>query len=145
MKKFYFTDRLGIKIAANLHLPQNFSENEKYPAIIISDPVGCVKEQTAGIYAQKLAEKNFIALALDAPFQGESNGQPRFQERPFTRVEDIRSAADFLVTLNFVDDKKIAVLGICAGGGYAVNAAMSERRIKVVALSTPVDGGREYA
>ena len=143
MKTVFFTDKFGIEIAANLHLPEDFDESKKYPTIIISGPAGCVKEQTAGLYAEKLSENGFVTIALDSPFQGESKGNPRFQESPYVRVEDIRSAVDFLVTLPYVDENKIGALGICAGGGYVASAAMTERRIKAIALSSPVDGGRE--
>ena len=143
MRTVFFKDRFGIEIAANVHFPDGFDEAGKYPAVVISGPAGCVKEQTAGLYAGKLAESGFVAIALDSPFQGQSKGDPRFQESPYVRVEDIRSAVDYLVTLSYVDEDRIGALGICAGGGYVASAAMTERRIKAVALASPVDGGRE--
>ena len=142
-KKVSFTNKIGIHIVGIIHFPDEFDEHKKYPSIIVSPPAGGAKEQTAGIYASKLAGKGFITLAVDASYQGESGGEPRYKEDPIARVEDIRSAVDYLTTLYFVDEERIGVLGICAGGGYAVSAAMTERRIKAVATSVPVNGGRE--
>lgn len=130
--------------AANLHLPDNFDETLTYSAIVCVHPGGSVKEQTAGLYAEELAKKGFVALAYDASFQGESGGEPRYLEDPALRVEDIRYAVDYLTTLNFVDKNSIGLLGICAGGGYAVNAALKERRIKAVATVSGVNIGRAF-
>ena len=110
----------SIEMAANLFLPEGFSESKKYPAIAVAHPGGGVKEQTAGLYASKLAEEGFVTLAFDASYQGESSGEPRQLENPSTRVEDISAAIDYLTTLPYVDRDSIGVLGICAGGGYAV-------------------------
>ena len=131
----------NIKIAGNLYMPKNFQPGKKYPAIITVHPGGGVKEQTSGLYAMKLAEKGFITLAFDATHQGESEGEPRFIEIPTERVEDIRSAVDYLTTLPQVDAEKIGVLGICAGGGYSVSASQTEHRIKAVATVSGVDVG----
>lgn len=141
--KASFDNRFGIKIVGNVHYPDNFDESKKYPALIVVPPAGGAKEQTAGVYAGKMAENDFISIAIDASFQGESGGEPRYQENPAARVEDIRSAVDYLVTLPYVDENRIGVLGICAGGGYAASAAMTEHRIKAVGLSVPVNGGAE--
>ncbi|QDH81157.1 alpha/beta hydrolase [Echinicola soli] len=143
MRKVKFKNR-NWDTAANLHLPYNFDETQNYPAIVCVHPGGSVKEQTAGLYAGKLAKKGFIALAYDASFQGESGGEPRYLEAPTTRVEDIRYAVDHLTTLNFVDKNRIGLLGICAGGGYAANAALEERRIRAVATVSGVNIGRAF-
>ncbi|MFH4338929.1 dienelactone hydrolase family protein, partial [Acinetobacter baumannii] len=82
--------------------------------------------------AEKLAEQGYVTLAFDASYQGESEGAPRYMEEPAARGGDIRSAGDYLTTLSYIDEERIGVLGVCAGGGYAVNAAMTERRIKAV-------------
>ena len=141
-KVFYLKQCDNIKIAAEIYVPKEFDKNKEYPAIIVVHPAGGVKEQTAGLYAQKLAEKGFVTLAYDAAYQGESGGEPRYVEDPASRVEDIRSAVDYLTTLPFVDKDNIGVLGICAGGGYAFNAAETEMRIKAVATVSAFDLGR---
>lgn len=143
MQKVQFTNHLGIAVAGALHTPSDFDPKRRYAAIITVSPAGGTKEQTAGLYARKLAERGFVALAFDPSFQGESGGQPRYQENPTARIEDVRAAVDHLVTLPFVDETRIGVLGICAGGGYAVSAAMTERRIAAIATAVPVNGGKE--
>ncbi len=143
MKNITFKDRMGITIGGLLQFPENFNEKATYPAIISVPPAGGIKEQTAGLYAEKLAKLGYVTLAIDAPFQGDSDGEIRYQESPYVRIEDIRSAVDFLVTLPYVDEERIGLLGICAGGGYAMSATMTERRIKALGLVVPVNGGRE--
>ena len=132
------------KMAGNLYLPKNMEQGKKYPAIITVHPGGGVKEQTSGLYARKLAEQGFITLAYDASHQGESEGVLRYLENPTERVEDIRSAVDYLTTLPQVDTEKIGVVGICAGGGFAVSAAQTEHRIKAVATASAVDIGTTF-
>ncbi|WP_336963059.1 alpha/beta hydrolase [Chryseobacterium contaminans] len=142
MKAVKFKNR-NWDIAGNLQLPKDFDETKKYPAIVCAHPISSCKEQTAGnIYGKALAEAGFITLAFDASNQGESGGEVRFLEDPAIRVEDFRCAADFLTTLNYVDDEKIGVLGICGGGGYAANAAMTERRFKAVVTVVGANYGR---
>ena len=141
-KVYYNQAYSNIKIAGELYKPENFNESKKYPAVIVVHPAGGVKEQVAGLYAKKLAEKGFVTLAYDAAYQGESGGEPHFLENPASRVEDVRSAVDYLTTLHFVDKENIGVLGICAGGGYAFNAAETEMRIKAVATVSAFDLGR---
>lgn len=141
-KVYYNQKYTNIKIAGELYKPNNFDKTKKYPAIIIVHPAGGVKEQVAGLYAKKLAENGFITLAYDAAYQGESEGNPHFLENPTSRVEDVRSSVDYLTTLPFVDKDNIGVLGICAGGGYAFNAAETEMRIKAVATVSAFDLGR---
>ncbi|PFK43354.1 hypothetical protein COD13_00005 [Priestia megaterium] len=131
-------------MAGNLYLPEGFDENKKYPAIVSVHPGGGVKEQTAGLYAQKLSNNGFVALAFDASCQGESEGEPRLLEDPYARVEDVRCAVDYLTTLPYVNQEKIGALGICAGGGYVVAAAPTERRIKAVATVSAVDIGAMF-
>ena len=132
----------NIDVAALLYLPPQFDASRKYAAVVCAHPIGSCKEQTAGIYAAKLAEQGFVTLVFDASTQGESGGEPRFTEDPAARVEDFRCAADYLVTLDYVDENRIGVLGVCGGGGYAVNAAMTERRFKAVGTVTGANYGR---
>lgn len=142
-EKVYYNQKYSdIKIAGELYKPENFDKSKKYPAIIVVHPAGGVKEQVAGLYAQRLAEKGFVTLAYDAAYQGESGGIPHYLENPGSRVEDVRSSVDYLTTLPFIDKDNIGVLGICAGGGYAFNAAETEMRIKAVATVSAFDLGR---
>lgn len=129
--------------AGLLLFPDNFDEKKTYPAIISIHPIGSCKEQTSSnVYGKALAVAGFVVLAIDAAFQGESGGEPRFIEDPYERVEDIRCAVDYLVTLPYVEENRIGILGICGGGAYALNAAMTERRLKAVVSVTGVNFGR---
>lgn len=130
-----------ITLSALIHFPEGFDEGRKYPAIVVTHPGGGVKEQTAGLYAKKLAEHGFIAIATDASYQGESTGEPRQLENPHTRAEDISAVIDHLTTLPYVDREKIGAMGICAGGGYTVNAAINDRRIKALVTVSAVNIG----
>jgi fermentation-respiration switch protein FrsA (DUF1100 family) len=131
----------GIEMAGHLYFPRGFTESKKYSALVSVHPGGGVKEQTAGVYAQKLAEQGFVALAFDASHQGASGGMPRFLDDPMKRVADIYSAVDYLTSLPYVDVDRIGALGICAGSGAAIKAASTERRIKAVATVSAVDVG----
>jgi uncharacterized protein len=130
-------------ISADIYFPPNFDEKKKYPAIISAHPIGSCKEQTSGnVYGDALSKEGFVVIAFDASFQGDSGGEPRNIEDPVRRVEDFHVVTDYLVTLPFVDENRIGVLGICGGGGYSINAAMTERRIKAVGSVTGVNYGR---
>ncbi|MCV2217945.1 alpha/beta hydrolase [Thauera sp. Sel9] len=131
-------------LAGVLHLPADFDPKHQYAAIVCVHPSGGVKEQTAGLYAGKLAEQGFVALAFDAGYQGESSGEPRHLENPHLRVEDVSAAIDHLTTLPYVDNARIGVLGVCAGGGYAVNAAVIDTRIKALGAVSAVNYGQMY-
>jgi fermentation-respiration switch protein FrsA (DUF1100 family) len=130
-------------IAADLHFPTNFSDKKKYPAIISAHPIGSCKEQTSGnVYGKALAEAGFVVIAFDRSTQGQSGGEPRYIEDPAMAVEDFSRVMDYAVTLPYVDADRIGVLGICGGGGYAINATMTERRIKALVSITGVNYGR---
>ncbi|MCY2005562.1 alpha/beta hydrolase [Klebsiella pneumoniae] len=143
MKKVQFNNNT-LKMAGLLYLPEDFDDNAKYPAIVCVHPGGGVKEQTSGLYAEKLAAQGFVALAYDASHQGESEGEPRLLEDPMARVEDIRCAVDYLTTLPYVDRERIGAMGICAGAGYSIAATQTERRIKAVAGVSTVDIGTVF-
>ncbi|RFU93589.1 alpha/beta hydrolase [Citrobacter gillenii] len=130
-----------IMMSGNVYLPKAFSEDRKYAAIVVIHPGGGVKEQTAGLYALKLAAEGFVTLAFDASHQGASGGLPRFVDDPMKRVVDFYSAIDYLTTLPYVDSDRIGALGVCAGSGITVKASMSERRIKALATVSAVDVG----
>jgi fermentation-respiration switch protein FrsA (DUF1100 family) len=130
-------------IAADLHFPPGFDKGKQYPAIISAHPIGSCKEQTAGnVYGKALAEAGFVVIAFDRSTQGSSGGEPRYIEDPVLAVEDFRHVVDYLVTLPYIDADRIGVLGICGGGGYAINITMTERRIKALASITGVNYGR---
>lgn len=129
--------------AANIHLPPQFDEKKKYPAVVSAHPIGSCKEQTSGnIYGKAMAEEGFVVVAFDASFQGSSGGQPRYIENPEFRVSDFRYVVDYIQTLPYVDPERIGVLGICGGGGYAFNASMTDYRFKCCVGITPVNFGR---
>ncbi|WP_017522320.1 alpha/beta hydrolase [Pseudomonas nitroreducens] len=137
-------DGHGITLAADLHLPAGFDQNKQYPTIVVAHPGGGVKEQASGLYARKLAEQGFLAVAFDASFQGESTGMPRQLENPYIRTEDISAVIDHLTTLTYVDVNRIGAMGICAGAGYTANAAINDRRIKAVGTVSAVNIGQMF-
>jgi fermentation-respiration switch protein FrsA (DUF1100 family) len=143
--KVTFKNRYGITLAGDLYLPENMKEGEKLPAIAISGPFGAVKEQSSGLYAQTLAERGFITLAFDASYTGESSGEPRHIASPDINTEDFSAAVDYLTTLPEVDSDKIGILGICGFGGFALNAAAMDTRIKATVTSTMYDMTRVSA
>lgn len=139
-EKIFFKNKT-LKMAGEIYFPADFDNTKKYPSVVVTHPGNGVKEQVAGLYAQKLSEYGFITLAFDASHQGESEGLPRYLEDPTSRVEDIRCAIDYLVTLPYIDEHRIGVMGICAGAGYSINAAQTECRIKAVAGISTWDVG----
>lgn len=138
--KVTFTNRYGITLAADMYMPKN-SEG-RLPAIAVSGPFGAVKEQASGLYAQTLAERGFLAIAFDPSFTGESGGLPRFVTSPDFCTEDFSAAVDFLSTFDRVDPERIGILGICGWGGFAINAAVNDTRIKATVASTMYDISR---
>ena len=125
----------GIVIAANVYTPVNYDPSKSYPAIVVAHPNGGVKEQTAGLYAQRLAEAGYITIVADAAYQGASGGEPRHMDKPVNRVEDIHGMADFITQYKGVDTSRLGVLGICGGGGYTLKAAQSDKRFKAQRMS----------
>ena len=138
--KVCFDNRYGITLAADLYIPKN--AQGKLPAIAVSGPFGAVKEQASGLYAQTMAEKGFVALAIDPSFTGESGGQPRYTASPDINTEDFQAAVDFLSLHDRVDPEKIGIIGICGWGGLALNAAAADTRIKATVVSTMYDMSR---
>ena len=131
----------GIDIAANVYTPAHYDPTKKYPAITIAHPNGGIKEQTAGLYAQRLAEAGYITIAADAAYQGASGGQPRHTDKPQYRTEDIHGMADFILQYPGVDANRIGALGICGGGGYTLKAVQSDKRFKAVATLSMFNSG----
>ena len=142
-QKVTFHNRYGITLAADLYTPKNAAG--KLPAIAISGPFGAVKEQSSGLYAQKLAELGFLTLAFDPSYTGESGGTPRYVASPDINTEDFCAAVDFLSVQNNVDQERIGILGICGWGGMAINAAAIDTRIKATAAMTMYDMTRVNA
>lgn len=134
----------GITLAAVINFPEGFDESKTYPAVVVSHPGGGVKEQTAGLYARKLAEHGLITIAYDASYQGASTGLPRQLENPYVRTEDVSAVIDYLTTLPYVDKNRIGAMGICAGAGYTANAAINDRRIKAVGMVSAVNIGQMF-
>ncbi|MCX7771210.1 MAG: alpha/beta hydrolase [Proteobacteria bacterium] len=140
-KKVSFKNRYGIRLVGDLYLPKKPGK-EPLPAIAISGPYGAVKEQSSGLYAQTMAERGFVTLAFDPSFTGESGGKPRHVSSPDIYTEDFSAAIDFLGIQPFVDRNRIGVIGICGFGGFALNAATVDKRIKAIATMSMYDMSR---
>lgn len=134
-------DLNGLNIVANVYTPANYDPKQKYAAIVVAHPNGGVKEQTAGLHAQRLAELGYITIAMDAAYQGGSGGEPRSTDKPQFRTEDIHGAADFITRYPGVDATRLGLLGICGGGGYALAAAKSDKRFKSIATLSMFNSG----
>ncbi len=140
-EKVFFNDIYGTKIAGNLFIPPGAEANKKAPAIIVGHPMGAVKEQSANLYAQKMAERGFVTLAIDLPFWGESGGTPRNSVSADIYSEAFSAAADYLGTRPFADKNGIGVIGICGSGSFAISAAKIDPRLKAVATVSMYDMG----
>ena len=127
-KKVTFHNRYGITLAADLYTPKG--TEGKLPAIAVSGPFGPVKEQSSGLYAQKMAELGFLTIAFDPSYTGESGGTPRYVASPDINTEDFCAAVDFLSVQENVDPERIGIIGICGWGGMAINASAIDTRIK---------------
>ncbi|NEU08470.1 alpha/beta hydrolase [Flavihumibacter sp. R14] len=130
-----------IDIVANVYTPANYDPAKEYPAIVVAHPNGGVKEQVAGLYAQRLAEQGYITIAADAAYQGGSSGFPRNVDKPANRIEDIYSMADFITQFDGVDAARLGLLGICGGGGYSLKAAQADKRFISVATLSMFNSG----
>ena len=142
-KKVTFHNRYGITLAADMYTPK--SVVDKLPAIAVSGPFGAVKEQSSGLYAQKMAELGFLTIAFDPSYTGESSGTPRYVASPDINTEDFCAAVDFLSVQENVDPERIGIIGICGWGGMAINAAAIDTRIKATAAMTMYDMTRVTA
>lgn len=135
--KVTFHNRYGITLAVDLYIPKN--AEGKLPAIAVSGPFGAVKEQCSGLYAQTMAERGFLTIAFDPSFTGESGGEVRDTADPAINSEDFSAAVDYLSYRDDVDAEKISIIGICGWGGFALNAATVDTRIKATVTSTMYD------
>ena len=138
--KVVFVNRFGVTLAADMYVPKEVVG--KLSAVAVSGPFGAVKEQSSGLYAQALAERGFLTIAFDPSFTGESGGVPRNVASPDINTEDFSAAVDFLANEDRVDPERIGILGICGWGGFAINAAANDTRIKVTVASTMYDISR---
>ena len=131
----------GLDISANVYTPADYDPGKKYPAVVVAHPNGGVKEQVAGLYAQRLAEKGYITITADAAYQGASGGTPRNVDKPANRIEDIHGMADYITQYAGVDTDRLGLLGICGGGGYSLKAAQTDKRFRAVATLSMFDSG----
>lgn len=145
IEKVNFKNRYGITLVGDLYTPKIFHSKKKLPAIAVSGPFGAVKEQSSGLYAQTMAERGFITLAFDPSYTGESSGEPRNVASPDINTEDFSAAVDFLSNQEKVDSNKIGIIGICGFGGFGINAAAMDTRIKATAAITMYDMTRVSA
>lgn len=132
-EKVSFLNQYKMKVAGNLFVPKAMKAGDKYPALIVGHPMGAVKEQSANLYATKMAERGFVTLSIDLSFWGESEGQPRNAVLPEVYAEDFSAAVDFLGTRPFVNREHIGAIGICGSGSFAISAAKIDPRLKAIA------------
>ena len=134
-QKVSFKNRYGITLSGDLYLPKN-AGTEKLAALAISGPIGAVKEQSSGLYANQMAERGFAVVAFDPSYTGESSGEPRNIASPEINTEDFSAAIDYLGLQKIVDRNKIGIIGICGLGGFALNATAADKRVKAVATTS---------
>lgn len=141
IEKVSFKNQYNMQVAGNLYLPKNLDKDIKSPAIIVSHPMGAVKEQSANLYAAKMAERGFVTLSIDLPFWGKSEGEPRNAVSPDMYAEAFSAAVDFLGFSPFIDRERIGVIGICGSGSFAISAAKIDPRLKAIATISMYDMG----
>ena len=141
VQKVTFKNQYQMNVAGNLFTPKDLNRNAKHPAIVVGHPMGAVKEQSANLYATKMAERGFVTLSLDLSFWGESEGQPRNAVSPDLYAEAFSAAVDFLGTRPFVDRKRIGAIGICGSGSFVISAAKIDPRMKAIATVSMYDMG----
>ena len=141
VQKVTFKNQYQMNVTGNLFVPNDLDRNTKNAAMVVGHPMGAVKEQSANLYAAKLAERGFVTMSLDLSFWGESEGQPRNMVAPEVYTEDFNAAVDFLRTQSFVDTERIGALGVCGSGSFVISAAKIDPRIKAVATVSMYDMG----
>lgn len=141
VQKVTFENQYQMGVTGNLFVPNNMDRSAKNPAMVVGHPMGAVKEQSANLYATKLAERGFVTLSLDLSYWGESEGQPRNLVAPDVYTEDFSAAVDYLRTQSFVDSERIGALGVCGSGSFVISAAKIDPRIKAVATVSMYDMG----
>lgn len=141
VQKITFRNQYQMNVAGNLFMPNDVDRNARNPAIVVSHPMGAVKEQSANLYATKMAEQGFVTVSIDLPFWGESDGQPRNLVSPEIYAEAFSAAVDFLGTQPFVDRNRIGAIGICGSGSFVISAAKIDPRMKAIATVSMYDMG----
>ena len=141
VQKVSFRNQYQMNVAGNLFVPKNVDRNATHAALVVGHPMGAVKEQSANLYATKMAEQGFVTLSLDLSFWGESDGQPRNAVAPDIYTEDFSAAVDFLRTQPYVDKNRIGAIGICGSGSFVISAAKIDPRINAVATVSMYDMG----
>ena len=141
IQKVKFPNQYRIDVAGNLFVPKDMKQNQRYPAIIVGHPMGAVKEQSANLYAAKMAEQGFVTMAIDLPFWGESGGEPRNLAAPEIFSDSFSAAVDYLGTRAFIDRNRIGVIGICGSGSFAISAAKIDPRLKAIVTVSMYDMG----
>ncbi len=141
VQKVTFKTQYQMNVAGNLFTPKNLNRNTANPAMVVGHPMGAVKEQSANLYATKMAERGFVAMSIDVPFWGESDGQPRNLVSPDVYAEGFSAAVDFLGTQTFVDRNRIGAIGICGSGSFVISAAKIDPRMRAIATVSMYDMG----
>ncbi|GEO16950.1 alpha/beta hydrolase [Microvirga aerophila] len=141
VKSVTFRNQYNMQVAGHLFTPKDMQPNAKLAAIVVGHPMGAVKEQSADLYATKMAEQGFVTLSIDLSFWGDSEGKPRNAVLPEVYTEDFNAAVDYLGSQTFVDRERIGALGICGSGGFAINAAKVDPRMKAIATVSMYDMG----
>jgi fermentation-respiration switch protein FrsA (DUF1100 family) len=141
VQKVSFKNQYRMNVAGNLFVPKNLNRRAKNPAMVVGHPMGAVKEQSANLYATKMAERGFVTMSLDLSFWGKSDGRPRNAVSPDIYAEDFSAAVDFLRTRPFVDKEWIGAIGICGSGSFVISAAKIDPRIKAIATVSMYDMG----
>jgi fermentation-respiration switch protein FrsA (DUF1100 family) len=141
MEPVTFKNQYQMNVSGNLFVPKDLDRNATHPAMVVGHPMGAVKEQSANLYATKLAEQGFVTLSLDLSFWGDSDGEPRNAVAPDIYAEDFSAGVDFLRTQSFIDTERIGALGICGSGSFVISAAKIDPRIKAVATVSMYDMG----
>jgi fermentation-respiration switch protein FrsA (DUF1100 family) len=141
VQRVTFKNQYGMRVAGNLYMPKALDRQTKSPALIVGHPMGAVKEQSANLYATKMAERGFVTLSLDLSFWGGSDGHPRNAVSPDIYAEDFSAAVDFLGTRPFVDRERIGAIGVCGSGSFVISAAKIDPRMKAIATLSMYDMG----
>ncbi|WP_354261055.1 alpha/beta hydrolase [Arthrobacter sp. OAP107] len=141
VRKISFTNQYEMKVVGNLFVPRELDRRTSHPALVVGHPMGAVKEQSANLYATKMAEQGFVTLSFDLSFWGESAGKPENGVAPDIYSEDFSAAADFLRAQSFVDKERLGAIGICGSGSFVLSAAKIDPRIKAIATVSMYDMG----